>query len=327
MENFFSKAICILLTMFGCLLTKAQSEPQFTQYMYNGLVLNPAYAGSKEALEFNLLHRSQYVNLSSKAIATQFFGANLPLYKISSGVGLTVVNDLIGYQRSTSVSVQYAYRKPLRFGTISAGLSVGFIQTSLDGNKLRTPDGVYSGGGIDHKDDYVPSTFQNGIAPDFSAGIYLSNQKYFFGVSVNHLYSVAKFKSDKGTINFTYNRNLFVSAGYNFSVSRHFSLMPSLLLKSDFNKVQLDISATMNIYSNILAGFAFRGYEGRSIDAVAFFAGFKIKQGFRLIYSYDANISYLTKFNGGSHEISLAYIMQLKKKENKGYYYHNSRFL
>ena len=112
----------------------AQSEPQFTQYMYNRYLFNPAYAGSEDALDLHLLHRSQYVSLTNRAIATEAFNFNAPLYNIHSGVGLTVVNDLIGYQRATYVSLNYDYRKNFKWGKMGIGIGAGIIQTSLDGS-------------------------------------------------------------------------------------------------------------------------------------------------------------------------------------------------
>src|SRR4051812_1409573 len=130
----------------------AQPEPQFTQYMYNRFLFNPAYAGSGDALEARLLHRSQYTGLTSRWIATQGFNFSLPIYSISSGVGLNVVNDLIGYQRSTYISVSYDYRKTFKWGKMGIGLSAGIIQTSLDGTQLQAPDGNYNGE-VNHNDD------------------------------------------------------------------------------------------------------------------------------------------------------------------------------
>ena len=101
--------------------------------------------------------------------------------------------------------------------------------------------------------------------------------------------------------------------------------MPSAIIKTDLTKVQLDISVTATIINNILTGISFRGYTKNTIDALALILGFRYK-GFQLVYSYDANLSYLTKFNTGSHEISLKYEFVWKKKENRGYFYYNPRY-
>lgn len=114
---YFLNRILIVLLLLSALFSSekllAQNEPQFTHYMFNKAIFNPAYAGSNDAIEINALHRSQYVNIASAAINTQFLGVNLPIYKASSGIGISIVNDLAGALRSTYVSVQYNYRKNL----------------------------------------------------------------------------------------------------------------------------------------------------------------------------------------------------------------------
>lgn len=311
----------LFLTLILCTgQASGQSEPEYSQYMYNRLLINPAYAGSKDVAEFNGLYRTQYVGLSERATQTAFLGFNMPLYKISSGIGLTATNDMIGYLRTTTVNVDYNYRKKFGFGSLAVGVSVGFIETGLQGNLLRTPTG--GPGGVDGHDPAVPAGLVNGIAPDFSAGLYLNNDRYFVGVAMDHLYSITKLKNTQ----IDYARNLLVTGGYDFHAGKHFTIMPSVLLKTDLKEVQTDLSLTMKIYNNILTGIALRGYDARALDAVILYAGVQIK-AFRLIYSYDINTSYLNGFNTGSHEISVAYELRLLKKTKTGYFYHNSRFL
>lgn len=307
-------------------VASAQSEPQFTQHMYNRYLFNPAYAGSNDAIEFSLLHRSQYVGLSSTFIATQAFNFNVPIAVASSGIGLNVINDLIGYQRSTAINLNYNYRKKFNWGNMAIGIGAGVVQTSLDGNKLRTPEGDYSGS-VNHNDEILPVNRQNGIAPDFSFGIYFNNARYYAGAAVNHiLFTDASITSATGNkIKLTYSRNLFFSGGYNFRVNNKLQIMPSVLVKTDLVKAQGDVSLNFTIINNILTGISFRGYTKKTIDALALVLGFRYK-GFQLVYSYDANVSYLTRFNTGSHEVSLGYSYPMKKKEARGYLYHNPRF-
>lgn len=317
------RAVLMYLLGIYTISVFAQSEPQFSHYMYNRGMVNPAYAGSNEAFEINALHRSQYVGISSSAINTQYFGVNLPVRAISSGLGLSVINDLGGALRSTYVSLQYNYRKDFKWGKMGVGIGAGFVQSGLDGAKLRAPDGNYQDG-FNHNDDNLPESLVQGIAPDISFGIYFNNEKWYAGIAANHLApTVVTFQ---GNSKLNYSRNLFVSGGYDFTITKKFSLMPSVNLKSDFKKVQTDLAINATIAYNFLTGISFRGYDGNSIDATAIFAGFRIK-GFRLMYSYDINLSELSNFNSGSHEVSANYILPLKKKEVKINYYHNPRFL
>ena len=301
----------------------AQIEPQYSQYMYNKQLFNPAFAGSADAIQFNGLFRTQYVGLATKATQTEYLGFNMPISAISSGIGLVATNDNIGYLRTTTVNLNYCYRKKFSFGSLGIGLNAGIIQTSLQGAMLRTPTGTYTGGSISQNDPDVPATTVNGVAPDFGVGIYLNNDKYFAGVAVDHIYSIVNMKNT--SVN--YARNLVIMGGYDFQVAKTFAIMPSILLKTDLKEVQTDLSLTMKIHYNILTGIALRGYDARSLDAVILYAGVQIK-AFRLVYSYDINTSYLNGFNTGTHEISVAYDLKLSKKTPKtGYFYHNSRFL
>ena len=315
----------LLLSTVVITSVSAQSEPQFTQHMFHRYLFNPAYAGSVDALEVSALHRSQYVDLSNRFIASQGFNINIPVYLISSGVGVTVMNDFIGYQRSTYVALNYDYRKNFKWGKMGIGIGAGLIQTSIAGDKLRTPEGDYSTG-VNHNDNLVPQTLQNGIAPDFSFGIYFNNQKYYAGASINHIaLSSASIKTNSGKTKLNFSRNLFFTGGYDFTITPKLRLMPSAIIKTDLKKVQVDFSATFTIIQNIITGISFRGYSKKTIDALGLMLGFNYK-GFQLIYSYDANLSYLNHFNSGSHEIGLSYQYLLKKKESRGYLYHNPRY-
>lgn len=303
----------------------AQTEPQFTQYMFNRYLINPAYAGSEDALEIAALHRSQYVGLAEKAIASQGLTVNLPIYAASSGIGIVGINDLIGFQRSTYVALNYNYRKKFKWGKMGIGVGLGIVQTSLDGNKLRAPEGDYNNG-VNHGDDFLPNTFQQGIAPDFSFGIYFNNDKYFAGASINHIaFTSASIKTDAGKTKLNYARNLFFTGGYNFKAGSKLDISPSALVKTDLKKVQADVNLSFTVINTVITGISFRGYSKKTIDALALMLGFKYK-GVQLVYSYDANLSYLTKFNSGSHEISLSYRYPLKKKVSRGYFYHNPRY-
>jgi Ca2+-binding RTX toxin-like protein len=120
--------------------------------------------------------------------------------------------------------------------------------------------------------------------------------------------------------------DVIIGGGYNFTISKNFSVQPSLLLRTNFQKVQGDISALFTVYKFFFTGIAFRGYSSESVDAMSFFIGGAIK-GVKIMYSYDAGISNLRRFNTGSHEITVNYYMPFKINKLEGKYYHNSRYL
>jgi type IX secretion system PorP/SprF family membrane protein len=316
-----------LIILYMCFNSAcAQTEPQFTQYMYNKYLFNPAYAGSAEGIDMSALYRNQYVGLTTRPIATEGFNVNAPIASASSGIGITAINDNIGLQRSTYVAINYDYRKNFSWGKMGIGIGAGMVESSLNGAELQAPDGNYSPGLVNHNDPNLPTTLVNGIAPDLSFGLYFNNDKYFAGASINHIaFSSAKISTPVGSADLNFARNLFLMGGYDIQLGKKLSLMPSAIVKTDFNQVQVDLAGTFTIIDNILAGISFRGYNKNTIDALSLIFGFRYR-GFQFVYSYDANLSYLTNFNSGSHELSVNYLIGVKKKENKGYFYHNPRF-
>lgn len=320
------KGLLFLLLYMLLKTAVAQTEPQFTQYMYNKYLFNPAYAGSAEGIDLSALYRNQYVALTTRPIATEGFNVNMPIAAASSGIGITAINDNIGYQRTTYVSLDYDYRKNFSWGKMGIGIGGGIIQSSLNGAELQTPEGVYTTGSINHNDPNVPTTMQNGLAPDLSAGIYFNNGRYFASAAINHIeFAAAKINTPAGTVDLNFARNFSVMGGYDIALGKKLSFMPGAIIKTDFKQVQADVSGTFTIIDNILAGISFRGYNKNTIDALSLIFGFRYR-GFQFVYSYDANLSYLTNFNSGSHELSVNYIIGLKKKESRGYFYHNPRF-
>jgi type IX secretion system PorP/SprF family membrane protein len=302
-----------------------QNEPQFTQYMFNRQLLSPAYAGSNKGLELAGVVRIQYVGLANTISTTQGFTASSSVDALHGGIGVNVTNDLIGLQRSTSMQFSYAYQK--RFSRFSLGIAaaVGFINVNIDGSRIITPDGDYVST-INHRDPQLPTSNTNSFSPDFSAGIYLGNEKYFALAGVNHLYTSLTIKGQATRFFYNTDRYLQLGGGYNFRLGKNVKLQPSLLLKTNFQKIQVDLSLLLTIHDNIMTGFAFRGYSAKTIDAFSVFIGGQLK-GIKIIYSYDTNISFLKSFNSGTHEISLSYFMPYKSSTLKGVYYHNARFL
>lgn len=316
-----NRLLFLWLMIVSCNAVVAQYTPAFSHNYFNKLLTNPAYAGSAEGVELNLLHRSQYVNVANKAVSSQYFGFSMPIYALKSGIGLTVMNDFIGYSRNTYINFAYSYLHKFNFATLGVGINVGFAQSSLDGTKLRTPEGQYFSG-INHNDTKVPIEIENAITPDFGVGVSLSSKKFYAGVGVNHLYTKLNFPTTAINVN----RMFYLNGGYEFKIGKKVKTTPTLLLQTNFSQIQLQVGNIFSIYDNILTGVALRGYSNRSLDAATFYIGGQYK-GVRLVYSYDVNVSYLRAFNTGSHEISLQYIYPLKQKVSKGNKYFNDRYL
>lgn len=317
----------LLVSFLFCVSIKlnAQNDPLFTQYMQNRLIINPAYAGSNIGLDVAAVARFQNTGLSNRLSSTQALAVSSSIEQLKGGLGLSLINDMIGLQRTTSFTLSYSFQKRIKEINIGVGAGLGFINMGINGNGIITPDGKYENM-FDHNDPNLPQSVINSFSPDLSAGVYVGNEKFYASVAVNHLYTNQKIKGVSQTFVYNHDRNLILSGGYNFKISKNFSIQPSLLIRTNFQKVQGDISALFNIYRNIITGLAFRGYSSESLDAMSFFIGGSIK-GIKIMYSYDAGLSNLRRFNSGSHEISVNYYMPFKIKQLEGKYYHNSRYL
>ncbi|MFK7906592.1 MAG: type IX secretion system membrane protein PorP/SprF [Chitinophagales bacterium] len=320
--------ICLLVSWLSCTsIVWAQQFPQLTQYMNNRLSYNPAYAGSKEDVNLEAAVRMQWVGIEGSPM-TQVVGVHLPVAGIRSGIGLNIVNDLLGAERNTGLMLSYAYQAKLGARSkLSIGLSVGGIQKSLDGGKLRSSGGDYTGG-VDHQDDLIPVGVASGIAPDAGFGLYLESDKLTLGLSAQHLLEPAiGFDTNSGgTYDISFNRHFFFFGSYEMEIG-NIVLHPSLLLKSDLVKMQGEVSAIAAFGGIFKGGLAFRGLEPNSFDAVSILAGVDMSQQFALMYSYDFILSNLNNASSGSHELSVHYKFQHILPTRKGKAIYTPRFL
>lgn len=313
----------LVLAFYGA---QAQLYPQFTNFAHNRHVLNPAVSGSEEFVDIVALYRAQWVGIEG-APSTQTLSANMPIYNISSGVGLMVVNDMLGAQRTTTIHATYAYRKKFRFGNLAAGVGVGFFQKGIDGTKLRSPDGNYTGG-VDHQDNFIPNQLVSGLAPDLSAGIYFNNKKIYAGVSVNNLLASKVTVDGQGASSeISTPRSLNFLGGYTFEINRNLKLQPNVLVQSDFKTFQTGINVILYYKDNIHGGLAFRGSTGNNIDGFSALFGVRLVKQLHLGYSYDFSLSKLNQVNTGSHEVFARYIINIKDGSKPGKIIYNPRFL
>lgn len=313
----------LLLSFYGA---SAQLYPQFTNFAHNRHALNPAVAGSEEYIDLVALYRAQWVGIEG-APSTQNFSGHMPLYRIKSGVGLMVLNDMLGAQRTTTIQATYAYRFKFRFGNLAAGLGVGFFQKSIDGAKLRSPDGIYNGS-IDHQDRFIPDQLVSGLAPDLSAGLYFNNKKVYAGVSLNNLLGSKVSVNGQGASSEVRTpRSMNFIGGYTFALNRNLNLQPNVLVQTDFATFQTGINLILYYKDNIHGGLAFRGSTGDNIDGFSALFGLRLVKQLHLGYSYDFSLSKLNQVNSGSHEVFARYTINIKDGSKPGKIIYNPRFL
>lgn len=275
----------------------AQQQVQFTQYMYNTMMVNPAYAGTGSVLEALFIHRSQWVGLDG-APRTQNVAVNGAAGKIV-GVGLNFVNDRIGPANQTFVTASVAARIPLSEKIkLSVGLNGGMDIVNVDWSKGQWQT---------DNDAAIMNNIRNRVRPVLGAGVYLYADNWYFGFSSPTFIQRDRYNDwDEASINNAV--HWYAIAGYVFNIGESVKLKPAVLAKvvkgAPFT---MDVSLNTLIKEQFTVGAAYR-YN----DAVSLLLGYTFKRSFFIGYSYDINLSRLRNYNSGSHDIILKYNLYKK---------------
>lgn len=307
--------------------SRAQQSVQFSQYIFNGLAINPAYAGYKDVLHLNASYRQQWTGFEG-APRTGSISLDGPLNRgnqdANVGLGVQAMMDNLGPQSAISLYASYAYRIRLDeedTRRISIGVGVGATQYGMNGKDL-----VY----FENGDRIIPDGSAKATTPDARVGIYYYTPSMYIGISALDLFS--KFSSSgykwRG---YTYEsirrrQHLYVTAGYMFSVNESISLKPSVLFKSDFaGPAGLDATMMMHIEELLWVGASYRTnlsvFNKKSVvnntaldkaNAVSAILEYYISPKYRVGYSYDHNMNKLSGIQSGSHEISIGVLFNSK---------------
>lgn len=287
-----------MVLSFFWIQVQAQQDPMYTHYMYNTLSINPAYAGSRDALTITALHRSQWVNFKG-APMTQTLTIHAPIASKHIGLGLSAFNDKIGPLNTTSVSADFAYRIQLsKKSNLALGVKGGINILQADLNSLA----------LDNQND---PTFQNNIrnriSPRFGVGMYYSRERFYAGISVPNLIETNYSAQDNvngTTLIGKSHRHYFFIVGALFNLSRNLAFKPTGLVKATAGSpVQVDVTASFIFVKKFLLGAMYR-----TGDSFGILAGFNLTEQFHIGYSYDWSYGVRTfNSNQGSHEIMLRY--------------------
>lgn len=288
----------LLFTYLGllvCAVSGAQHTPLTSQYLFNGLLINPAYAGSRDALAANLTWRNQWVGFEG-APNTQVLSIHAPLSRRKLGLGVLVLNDHIGVSRQTGIFTNYAYRMKFRRSRLQFGLGAGATLMQADWTQVA----------LQEQGDVVYATdSRNAIRPNFSAGAYYYNKKYFAGISMPFFLS---HRFDPGSeqwyvSNQTRQYQPMITAGGLWKLNRELKIKPSFLLRYQLaSGVQADVNCNLILKDKLWAGLSYR-----SGDAVVGMFEVLPTPQWRLGYAYDIGISSLNPYHGGSHELMVQY--------------------
>ncbi len=278
--------------MLSCYSGFAQQDAQYTQYMYNTINVNPAYAGSRGVMSIFGLHRTQWVGLDGAPV-TNAVSINTPLNNSNLGLGVSLVNDRIGPTSENQFSADLSYTIQTNDTyKLSFGIKATGNLFNLDASKLNPAD---------PSDDYLQNIGSE-FSPNFGAGVYLHSDKLYLGLSVPNFLQDTKY-SDNDLAVYKERLNYYAIGGYVFDISSGVKFKPAFMTKIvTGSPLQLDVSGNFLIQDKLTLGVAYRWDA-----AVSALAGFQITDGLFIGYGYDLETTKLRRYNSGSHEIFLRF--------------------
>lgn len=295
------KKLYIILAFLFVIQMQAQQDPQYTQYMYNMNVINPAYAGSFEGVAIGMLYRSQWVGLEG-APKTGTFAIHSPVGK-KVGLGLSLISDEIGPVRETNAYADFSYTLPMGADNkLAFGLKAGatFHDIGLGGLALTDSD---------------DQLFQNidEVTPNIGAGVYFYKpNKYYISLSMPNILNATHLDANGLNIG-SETQHLFAAAGYVFDLSENFKLKPHGLLKTAFDApLSFDVNANVFMYDIVELGVGYR-----LEDSFSGMVNFMVTPRLRVGYAYDAIQSDLNYATSSSHEVFINFDIAFPKRVSR----------
>ncbi len=286
------KRLIIAFSMFLALNSMAQQDALFSQYMFNKLLVNPAYAGSREVFSADLISRYQWVGFDG-APKTLSLSMHSPLKNEHMALGCYVYSDKIGATLDQGIQAAYAYRIILPKGKLSFGVSAGLKNFDIDFSKVHVEDPDYFFYGLEEKKRVF----------DANAGIYYYSNHMYAGISSKQLLEneYALVETSDGTAYSRLSRHFYGMAGVAIPVADRVIFRPSTLIKFVKNAPwQIDLNASFLINDVLWIGATYR-----TDNTIAAMTEFLVGKNLRIGYSYDYNFNPLRNYNSGSHEIRL----------------------
>ncbi|MEC3908671.1 type IX secretion system membrane protein PorP/SprF [Tamlana sp. 2201CG12-4] len=285
----------IAIALFSCTIGVAQQLPQFTQYMYNTVSINPAYAGSREALSIVGLHRSQWVGFKGGPI-TQTLSIHTPLRNDRIGLGLSFIEDDLGPQNFTYLYADFSYAIPTgKDGKLAFGLKGGFTQFSFDTDFRFDPGNI---------DDPTIYGTEDRWTPNIGAGVYWSTNRFYAGLSAprilnNDLNNEEDYEALERI-------SYYFTLGGVFDINKTIKFKPAGLIKATNGApVSIDLTANFLFNEKFWLGGSYRINEEAA--AIGGIVDFQVSKQLRIGYAYEKPISDIARYTTGTHEILLMY--------------------
>ena len=294
-----SKLISIVVLLLSVPAAFSQQLPQFTQYMFNTISINPAYAGSRETLSVVGLHRSQWVGFDGGP-QTQTLSVHTPMRNENMGLGISFINDKLGYENFSYLYADYSYTiKTSERTKLAFGIKAGMTHYFLDQDLLTDPTVL---------GDQFFNDVSNRWSPNVGAGIYMHAPRWYVGLSTPRILNNDYNKSRNGEIDYVaFERvSYYITGGYVFDLSENTKLKPSVLFKATNGApLSFDVSANFLFYEKFWAGAAYRANEHAA--AIGAIADFQISKQMRIGYAYEYPISDIAPYTSGTHEVLLMF--------------------
>ena len=297
----------IAFILFSSWMGVAQQLPQFTQYMYNTISINPAYAGSRETLSVVGLHRSQWVGLEGGP-QTQTLSIHAPMRNERVGLGFSFINDELGFQNFSYLYGDFSYTIPTGDNSkLAFGIKAGFTSYSLDSDFQQS-----------QSNDPVIFGFEDRWKPNIGTGIYWHSQKWYLGLSAPRILNTdytgdAAFQALERI-------SYYFTGGYVFDLSENTKFKPAALLKATNGApLSFDLTANFLFYEKFWAGASYRINERAA--ALGAIADFQVSKQLRIGYAYEYPLSDLRPYTSGTHEILLMFeIFKSKRIKSPRYF-------
>ena len=277
------------------LVLLAQQDPQYTHYMYNTTVINPAYAGSRGAMSVFGLHRSQWVGLEG-APTTNALSVHTPIQNTKLGLGVSVLNDRLGVTEENTINVDVSYTVDLnhRGSKLSFGIKGSANLLNVEYSRLN----IYN-----PNDPLMVENIANEFSPNIGAGVYWHNERSYLGLSVPNFLENKRFKTESVYSSMNQRQHFYLMGGHVFELSPILKFKPAFLVKAvEGAPLQADVTANFLIHNKLTLGAAYRWDAAWSA-----LAGFQITDVLFIGYSYDAETTKLARYNSGSHEVFLRF--------------------
>ncbi|MDC7993569.1 PorP/SprF family type IX secretion system membrane protein [Altibacter sp. HG106] len=278
----------------------AQQDPQYTQYLYNTMSINPAYAGSLETLDVVGTYRDQWVGIDG-APNTQNLGIHTPLRNEKIGVGINISHDRLGPSREVLINGNFSYKLQLS-PTLKLGLG---IKAGADFLDIDFSEGIFQ----DPNDPVLNTNVDNRTTLTLGTGAYLYSNNWYLGLSVPDFITDSFYDNMDQSVS-EEELQYYMIGGYVFDVSTDFRLKPAFLLKYLRNTpIVVDVSANVLYRDRLTFGVSYR-YE----DAISGIVGVQVIPSVFVGYSYDYTLTDLSDFNDGTHEIVLRFTLVKQSK-------------